>query len=118
MDKILTVEQIAEVLQVKAMTVREMLRDKRIRGFKVGKAWRTTEKMLEEDIQAIARGEDPADLPMPGTQKAARDVAVPKRGRKQPAQAKPAAKQAPKKKAKAAPKKNATEDDDTQQLLF
>jgi len=33
MDKILTVEQVAEALQVKAITVREMFRDKRIRGF-------------------------------------------------------------------------------------
>ena len=89
MDKILTVEQVAEVLQVKAITVREMFRDKRIRGFKVGKAWRTTEQMLEEDIQAIARGANPADLPMPGTDIAARDVQVPKRGRKTPQAAEP-----------------------------
>lgn len=100
MDKILTVEQVAEALQVKAITVREMFRDKRIRGFKVGKAWRTTEKMLQEDIEAIARGESPADLPMLGTETAAREVEVPKRGRKhldgrapaKPASKKPAAK--------------------------
>jgi excisionase family DNA binding protein len=79
------VEQVAEILQVKAITVREMFRDKRIRGFKVGKAWRTTEKMLQEDIEAIARGDNPADLPMLGTEAPARDVPVPKRGRKKPA---------------------------------
>lgn len=129
MDKILTVEQVAEVLQVKAITVREMLRDKRIRGFKVGKAWRTTEKMLQEDIEAIARGESPADLPMLGTQEAARNVPVPKRGRKQPGAAelekpaaprkaaKPAAKK-PAKAAKPVPKETLPEPDDDQQLLF
>lgn len=94
MDKILTVEQVADALQVKAITVREMFRDKRIRGFKVGKAWRTTEKMLQEDIEAIARGDSPADLPMLGTEAPAREVEVPKRGRKNAAVEKPAAKAA------------------------
>ncbi len=143
MDKILTVEQVADALQVKAITVREMFRDKRIRGFKVGKAWRTTEKMLQEDIEAIARGDSPADLPMLGTAAPARDVAVPKRGRKNPGVEKPApakaAKPAAKRAAKAgangaaehgaevavapAPRKAAKTverpaEDDTQQLLF
>ncbi len=141
MDKILTVEQVAEALQVKAITVREMFRDKRIRGFKVGKAWRTTEKMLQEDIEAIARGESPGDLPMLGTETAAREVAVPKRGRKHPEgkepkakdserkeSAKPlAAKKASVKKAAAEPEapapkrgnaKPVDDDPDSQQLLF
>jgi excisionase family DNA binding protein len=140
MDKILTVEQVAEALQVKAITVREMFRDKRIRGFKVGKAWRTTEKMLQEDIEAIAHGANPADLPMLGSETPARDVAVPKRGRKQPGAAsasekpakpagrKPAAKAEtngkaePAKKAAGRPSRKAVdvvaEDPDTQQLLF
>jgi len=143
MDKILTVEQVADALQVKAITVREMFRDKRIRGFKVGKAWRTTEKMLQEDIEAIARGDSPADLPMLGTAAPAREVAVPKRGRKNPGVEKPApakaAKPAAKRAAKAgangaaehgaevavapAPRKAAKTverpaEDDTQQLLF
>lgn len=146
MDKILTVEQVAEALQVKAITVREMFRDKRIRGFKVGKAWRTTEKMLQEDIEAIARGESPGDLPMLGTETAAREVAVPKRGRKHPegkepppreskpkdAERKDAAKPLAAKKAtakkgeavgdvpapKRAPAKPAEDDPDSQQLLF
>jgi len=126
MEKILTVEQVAEALQVKPITVREMFRDKRIRGFKVGKAWRTTEKMLHEDIEAIARGESPADLPMPGSATPARDIEVPKRGRKN-AVPKKAAPAAARKKAKPTPAKPAAEkpakvskkdDDDTQQLLF
>ena len=65
MEKILTVNDVAEILQVKAITVREMFREKRLRGFKVGKAWRTTERMLREDIDALARGESPESLPSP-----------------------------------------------------
>ncbi len=141
MDKILTVEQVAEALQVKAITVREMFRDKRIRGFKVGKAWRTTEKMLQEDIEAIARGESPGDLPMLGTETAAREVAVPKRGRKHPEGKEPKPKDAERKEAakplaakkasakkveaagdsptpKRAPAKPVDDDPDSQQLLF
>jgi len=90
----------------------------------VGKAWRTTEKMLEEDFLAIARGDNPADLPMPGTAIPARDVKVPKRGRKKP-EGEPAPAPEPKKKAKAKrpaakPRKTEKPDDgdDTQQLLF
>lgn len=63
MDKILTVNDVADVLKVKPITVREMLRTERIRGFKVGKAWRTTEKMLQEDIEKLSRGEAPEKLP-------------------------------------------------------
>ncbi len=63
MDKILTVNDVAELLHVKPITVREMFRAKRLRAFKVGKSWRTTEKMLQEDIDALARGESPASLP-------------------------------------------------------
>lgn len=141
MEKILTVEQVAEILQVKAITVREMFRDKRIRGFKVGKAWRTTERMLQEDIEAIARGDSPADLPMLGTEAPAKDVPVPKRGRKQvkpvdgeatakaptngAAEGKPARKKPAKESSNgsAAHKKPAAEEaepdvNDTQQLLF
>ncbi|MBI1321382.1 MAG: helix-turn-helix domain-containing protein [Candidatus Hydrogenedens sp.] len=127
MEKILTVEHVAEILQVKAITVREMFRDRRIRGFKVGKAWRTTEKLLHEDIEAIARGENPADLPMPGTAVPAREIEVPKRGRKTPAPASaPVKKKAKADSTKTAPAKAAAkkaaksvkDDDDTQQLLF
>ncbi len=56
MEKILTVNQVAEILSVQPITVREMFREKRLRAFKVGKAWRTTETMLREDIDAMARG--------------------------------------------------------------
>lgn len=62
MENILTVEEVAKLLKVKPITVREMLRDQRIRGFKVGKAWRTTESMLAEDLDTISRGEKPQPL--------------------------------------------------------
>lgn len=57
MEKILTVNDVASILQVKAITVREMFRESRLRGFKVGKAWRTTQQLLQEDIDALMRGE-------------------------------------------------------------
>lgn len=63
MDNILTVNDVADILKVKPITVREMFRTERIRGFKVGKAWRTTEKMLQEDIEMLSRGEAPDKLP-------------------------------------------------------
>lgn len=59
MDKILTVYDVADILQVKPITVREMFRQQRLRGFKVGKAWRIAEKTLQEDIESIASGETP-----------------------------------------------------------
>jgi len=62
MENVLTVEEVAKLLKVKPITVREMLRDQRIRGFKVGKAWRTTEAMLAEDLDTISRGEKPKPL--------------------------------------------------------
>lgn len=68
MEKILTVNEVAEILSVKPITVREMFREKRLRAFKVGKAWRTTETMLREDIESLARGavsEAPAAVATP-----------------------------------------------------
>jgi excisionase family DNA binding protein len=63
MDKILTVEDVAAIMQVQAITVRQMFREQRLRAFKMGKSWRTTEKMLQEDVEALARGELPPPLP-------------------------------------------------------
>ncbi len=62
MDTMLTVEEVAEILKVKPITVRQMYREKRLRAFKMGKAWRTTLPMLEEDIARISRGEKPPAL--------------------------------------------------------
>lgn len=63
MDTMLTVEEVAEILKVKPITVRQMYREKRLRAFKMGKAWRTTLPMLEEDIACISRGENPPAMP-------------------------------------------------------
>lgn len=107
MDKILTVEDVAQILRVKPITVREMFRQKRLRAFKVGKAWRTTEAMLDEDLAALARGEKPLKLP--------EAAAGPKRSpKKRPAKKSPKA--APRKKA--APSLEENPNDDTQQFLF
>ena len=49
--KIYTVDEIAEVLTLKPTTVRVMLQNKEINGFKAGKAWRVTEDDLKEYIK-------------------------------------------------------------------
>jgi excisionase family DNA binding protein len=100
MDKILTVNDVAEILQVKAITVREMFREQRLRAFKIGKAWRTTEVMLQEDIVTMARGESP-----PPMENATSPQQVPE-------QMSPV--QAPKPKRAKNPKKVAPTDEDTE----
>ncbi len=81
MENMLTVEEVAEILKVKPITVRQMYREKRLRAFKIGKAWRTTQSILEEDIACLSRGEKPPELP---PQAAFGPTATPgaKRGRK------------------------------------
>jgi excisionase family DNA binding protein len=142
MDKILTVNDVAAILQVKAITVREMFREKRLRGFKVGKAWRTTETMLGEDIDALARGESPAELPMPESQDSARGAVgppgnstpPPEKSREQkkvvanvprkdatapaPQTAQRVSETTPKKSQIPADSPTSVPDDDTQQMLF
>lgn len=48
MARILTVEQVAEKLQVKPLTVRDYLRKGKIPGCKLGRAWRVVESDLEQ----------------------------------------------------------------------
>ena len=48
---IYTVEEVADLLKIKPTTVRAMLRDNEINGFKAGKAWRVTEDDLKKYIQ-------------------------------------------------------------------
>lgn len=62
-DNLLTVEEVARIMKVTTMTVREMFRVQRLRGFKVGKAWRTTRQILEEDLAAMASGERAVTAP-------------------------------------------------------
>ena len=67
MDTMLTVEEVAAILKVQPLTVRQMFREGRIRGFKIGKAWRTTMPILEEDIVCMSRGVKPPRLKEAGT---------------------------------------------------
>lgn len=50
--KIYTVEEVADLLKIKPETVRVMLRDNELNGFKAGKAWRVTEEDLKKYIQS------------------------------------------------------------------
>jgi len=109
MDRILTVADVAEILQVKPITVREMFREKRLRAFKMGKGWRTTEAMLQEDIQTLAQG---AGVGMQGANPT-QEASVSRSG-KPKRKPRPAAD----KKSVEAPKKRKVEADDAQQLLF
>ena len=52
MARILTVEQVAEKLQVKPLTVREYLRKGKIPGRKLGRSWR----IVETDLEAFLSG--------------------------------------------------------------
>lgn len=122
MEKILTVNDVAAVLQVKAITVREMFREKRLRGFKVGKSWRTTEVMLQEDINALARGEAPAELPasaeLPTSAPVAKVVSSPPAKLAAAPVETPPVPRAPKKSPVSTAKDANEEGEDTQQLLF
>ncbi len=125
MEKVYSVEDVAEILQVKALTVREMFRENRLRAFKIGKAWRTTESILQADLEALARGESPAEIPMPGAPVAAPAKAAQKVGKAPPPPAQapiereessPSSEEAEVHKKKCVPEE--TDEDDTQQLLF
>ena len=128
MEKILTVRDVADLLQVKEITVREMFRAGRLRGFKMGKAWRTTEDMLRADIETLAAGGTPGEgeAPAPKTAKKPRTKRVTKGARKQNKQAaapEPASADPPP--AEAAPDMpdrddpdDPDEEDDAQGLLF
>jgi excisionase family DNA binding protein len=81
----LTVEEVAAILKVQPLTVRQMFRESRIRGFKIGKAWRTTMPILEEDIVCMSRGVAPPRLdqaaPATGDGASAAGVAAPRKRR-------------------------------------
>ena len=59
MENFYTVKEVAALLHVRPYTVREMFREGRLSGFKIGKAWRITEAALEADV-AVMRGMGPA----------------------------------------------------------
>jgi len=54
MEQLLTPEQVASVLQISHYKVRDMLRDKEIKGVKVGGQWRIRPADLQEYLQRIA----------------------------------------------------------------
>jgi len=112
MEKILTVREVAEIIKVKPITVREMFRQKRLRAFKVGKSWRTTERMLEEDIEALSEGRSPEHLPSP-TESGVPEPEPPEKAPKPKWKAKATAK-----KPKAAVGQEEDAEEDSQQLLF
>jgi acetyl-CoA synthetase len=57
-ETLLTVEQAAERLQVGTFTVREQLRDGRLRGIKRGRLWRVPESALMESSSETPRKPD------------------------------------------------------------
>lgn len=61
MERYLTVEQAAQVLQVHPDTVRGWLRDSQLAGRKVGRAWRIPESELHAKLhpQETIKGEEP-----------------------------------------------------------
>ena len=52
MERLLTIEEVAERLQHSVRTVREWLRVRKLRGVKTGRDWRVREQDLEEFIQS------------------------------------------------------------------
>ena len=48
--KLLTVKDVAEILRIKEKTVREMLRNEKLKGFKIENSWRVKKEDLEKYI--------------------------------------------------------------------
>ena len=55
LPELMTIKQVADYLQVSISTVRRMLADGRLNGFKVGRAWRipreAVAQLLNEGVQ-------------------------------------------------------------------
>ena len=45
-----TTQQVADILQLKPKTIREYIKQGKIRAYKIGKSWRVTEEDLKEFI--------------------------------------------------------------------
>ncbi len=88
MDTIYSVEEIAAILKLQPFTVRKMFREKKLSGFKIGKAWRITESQLQAHITQLEESAQlsyqpepsPADIPDKSQSPADREVpeAVPR----------------------------------------
>jgi excisionase family DNA binding protein len=57
MEKLLTPEQAAEILQVNSATVREWLKKGKLKGIKVEKLWRIRQSDLESFLMAGEKAE-------------------------------------------------------------
>lgn len=53
MEKIYTPEDIGQIFHLATKTIREWLRQKKLRGIKLGKVWRIPESYLEEYIEKL-----------------------------------------------------------------
>lgn len=53
METIYSVEEIAAILKLRPFTVRKMFREKKLIGFKIGKAWRITESRFREQVMQL-----------------------------------------------------------------
>ena len=67
MNGILTPKEAAAMLKVSEQTVKELLRQKKLAGFKVGTLWRIPDAALQEYINS--------QLPKPEPKKSAAEVA-------------------------------------------
>ena len=54
MENVLTVEEVAESLKITPVVVRELLRQGKLRGSKIGKNWRVKESDLEAYFETQA----------------------------------------------------------------
>ncbi len=52
MERIFTVQTLSEYLNLKPVTIREMLKAGKIRASKIGKEWRITESAVKEFLAA------------------------------------------------------------------
>ena len=69
MDDLLTTKQLQDLLRIDRITIYRMLKDGRLRGFKVGGQWRFSHREIEAWLQEqqVRRGWTPAlDLPTEG----------------------------------------------------
>ena len=60
-DKLLTVPQVGQRLQVNERTVTQWLRHGYLRGFKIGKEWRVSERDLQALLEQSANVPTAAD---------------------------------------------------------
>lgn len=56
-EKLLTVDEVAQILRVLPKTVRSLLKEGKLPGFKVGRVWRIPEKSLRAYISRTDEAE-------------------------------------------------------------